>query len=334
VNIMNLFEYATLISNKVDYYIFNTIKGRPAELYEASLHYLKAGGKRLRPLISVLSCRIAGGGEDVAIPGAAAVEVLHTFTLVHDDIIDKDDFRRGVPTVHRLWGIDMAILAGDTLHAYAYKCLLGAIELGIPLERVLKSVEYLTKATITIAEGQALDMLLPLRQNINPEDYIEMVNKKTAALFAASSAIGATLAGAKEETVKKLQEIMIYAGIAFQIRDDILGLLGDEKVLGKPVYSDLREGKMTILVIYAYNKASDDEKKKMRLILGNRAASIEELREVADIIKRLGAIEYADSLADSYAEKAVSMLRTIESVDSEALDMLKDVVEFMVKRNY
>ena len=331
---MKLFDYATIISNKVDNYIFNTIKGTPAELYEASLHYIKAGGKRLRPLITVLACRIAGGEEDIAIPGAAAVEVLHTFTLVHDDIIDKDDFRRGVPTVHRIWGTDMAIIAGDTLYAYAYRCILGALKLGVPAERVLKSMEYLTDAIITIAEGQALDMLLPLRQNVSQDDYIEMVRKKTATLFAASAAIGATLARGNEEIVKKLQEIMTYAGISFQIRDDILGLLGDEKVLGKPIYSDLREGKMTILVIYAYNKVSDDEKKKMKLVIGNRAATIDELRDVANIIKKSGAVEYANSLADKYAEKALAMLETLESRDEEALEMLKEVVDFMVKRNY
>lgn len=331
---MNFLDYVTIISEKVNDFIFDTLKGKPAELYEASLHYIKAGGKRLRPLITVLACRISGGKEDIAIPGAAAVEVLHTFTLVHDDIIDKDDFRRGVPTVHRLWGIDMAILAGDTLHAYAYKCLLRAVDVGVPIERVLKSMNYLTDATITIAEGQALDMLLPLRQNVSVDDYIEMVNKKTATLFAISATIGATLAGAQEKVVENLREIMTSAGIAFQIRDDILGLIGDEKVLGKPVYSDLREGKMTILVIYAYNKASENEKKKIKLVLGNRAATIEELREVAEIIKRLGAVEYAEYLADTYAEKAINLLKTVESVDSEALTMLKDVVNFMVRRNY
>ncbi|MEM1645114.1 MAG: polyprenyl synthetase family protein [Ignisphaera sp.] len=331
---MSFLEYALKISEKVDKFVFDTIKGVPTELYDASLHYIKAGGKRLRPLVTVLACRIAGGNEDIAIPGAAAVEILHTFTLVHDDIIDRDDFRRGVPTVHRLWGIDMAILAGDTLHAYAYKCLLRALELGIPPQRVLKAVEHLTKATITIAEGQALDMLLPSRYNVNINDYIEMVTKKTAVLFGASAAIGSTLAAAPEELVQKLQETMIYSGIAFQIRDDILGLIGDEKTLGKPVYSDLREGKMTVLVIYALSKAKSDDRKKILTVLGNRAATPEELKEVAELIKSLGSIEFANSLADNYAAKALSLVREIDTIDHEALTMLNNVVEFMVRRNY
>ncbi|MEM1525672.1 MAG: polyprenyl synthetase family protein [Ignisphaera sp.] len=331
---MSFLEYALRISEKVNKFAFDTIRGMPAELYDASLHYIKAGGKRIRPLITVLACRIAGGNEDMAIPGATAVEVLHTFTLIHDDIIDKDDFRRGVPTVHRLWGIDIAILAGDTLHAYAHKCLLRALEFGVPPERVLRAVEYLTKTTITIAEGQALDMLLPTRHNVDVNDYIEMVSKKTAALFAASAAIGSTLAGAHEKLVQKLQNTMIYAGIAFQIRDDILGLVGDEKILGKPVYSDIREGKMTILVIHALNKAKDDEKKKILFALGNRAATPEELKEVAELIKNLGSIEFADDLAESYATKALNLVREIDTMDSEALIMLNNVVEFMVRRNY
>lgn len=331
---MNFAEYATLISGKVGDFILNTIKGVPPELYDATLHYIKAGGKRLRPLIVVLSSRIAGGSEDIAIPAAAAVEVLHTFTLVHDDIIDKDDLRRGVPTVHRLWGTDLAIVAGDTLYAYAYKCLLQTLRMGVQPNRVLKAVEYLTDATITIAEGQALDMLLPTRQNITVDDYIDMVSRKTAALFASSAAIGATIAGGDEELVRRLWDIMMFSGIAFQIRDDVLGLIGDEKILGKPVYSDLREGKMTILVIYAISNADENEKKKLLLVLGNRAATQKELQEVAEIIKRLGAIEYAESLADRYAEKALKLLDTVESNDAEALQMLKDVVKFMVRRNY
>lgn len=331
---MSFIDYAVIISNKVTEFILDIVKGVPPELYEASLHYIKAGGKRLRPLIVVLASRISGGSEDIAIPGAAAVEVLHNFTLVHDDIIDKDDFRRGVPTVHRLWGIDNAIIAGDMLHAYAYKCLLQATKFNIPYDRVLRAIEYLVNATITIAEGQALDMFLPTRSNVSIDDYIDMVSKKTAVLFATSAVIGATLAGGKEDIIKKLWDIMMCAGISFQVRDDVLGLIGNEKILGKPVYSDLREGKMTILVIYALNRASEEDRKKITFVLGNRAATYRELNEVAEIIKGLGAIEYANNVADEYADKALKHLDMIESIDNEALVMLKDVVKFMVKRDY
>jgi len=331
---MSFIEYASRISKIVDEFIMNTIRGVPSTLYEAALHYLRAGGKRLRPLITVLGARIVGGDEDIAIPGAAGVEVLHTFTLIHDDIIDKDELRRGVPTVHKIWGSDMAIVAGDLLYAYSYRCLLRALERGVPVERVNKAIDILTDAAITVAEGQALDMLLPSMQSVSINDYIEMVKKKTAALFASSIAIGATLAGGDEKLIAMLRESMINAGIAFQIRDDILGLIGDEKTLGKPIYSDLREGKMTILVIYTYSKIDDESRARMRRVLGNRNASLEDLQDVANIIRNSGAIEYADSLAEEYALKAIRLSEKIESRDNEALQMFRDVIKFMVKRNY
>ncbi len=331
---MELLSYAKAVAQKVDSFIFDTIRGEPRELYEAALHYIRAGGKRLRPLMVILASRIAGGAEEIAIPAAAAIEVLHTFTLVHDDIIDRDDLRRGVPTVHKVWGTDTAIVAGDLLYAYAYRCLLRAVEMGVPQERVLKAVEYLTEGAIKVAEGQMLDMVFPRMENVTVDMYINMVEKKTAALFMASVAMGATLAGAGQELVSKLREAMRLAGIAFQIRDDILGLVGDEKVLGKPVLSDLREGKRTILVIYALQKLSEEDRKKLLTVLGNRDASIDELREAAEIIKSVGAVEYADTLAEEYAEKARRIVASIESRDEEAKKLLADLVEYLVKRRY
>ncbi|MEM0026364.1 MAG: polyprenyl synthetase family protein [Ignisphaera sp.] len=331
---MDLTSYANIVAKKVEDFIYSTLKGYPQKLYEASLHYIRAGGKRLRPLVVVLSSRISGGSEEIAIPGAAAVEVLHTFTLVHDDIIDKDEFRRGVPTVHKLWGVEMGIIAGDLLFAYAYRCLLKALEYSVPSERVAKALGALTEAAITVAEGQALDMLLPEMDNADIEDYIDMVSKKTAALFAYSAKIGGILAGAEERLVSNLFNAMMNAGIAFQIRDDILGLVGDEKTLGKPVYSDLREGKRTILVIYSLKNLDEGKKTKILGVLGNRKADIDSLKEVARIIKESGAIEYADSLSEVYANRALEIVKNMDSNDREALEMFKEVIEFMIKRNY
>ncbi len=331
---MKFLIYANKISKKVEDLIYEVIKGEPKSLYDSALHYIKAGGKRIRPLIAVLSARISGGSEEIAIPGAAAVEVLHTFTLVHDDIIDRDEFRRGVPTVHKVWGTEMAIVSGDLLFAYAYRCLVKSLDYGVTVDRVVKAVDMLTDAAITVAEGQALDMLLPVFDRVDVDKYIEMIEKKTAALFASSASIGAVLAGGNEDVIRKLRESMINAGIAFQIRDDILGLLGDEKVLGKPVFSDIREGKMTILVIYALNQIDEKKSKRLRDVLGNRNADLSKLREAAEIIKLSGAIEYAENLAEEYAKRAIEISKTLDSEDVEALDMFKEVVEFMVKRNY
>lgn len=328
----DLLKYAEELSRKVDSFIYETVKGTPQVLYDAALHYIKAGGKRLRPVVVALSTRIAGGNESIAIPGAAAVEVLHTFTLIHDDIIDKDEVRRGVPTVHRIWGIDTAIVAGDLLYAYAYKCLLKALELGVPSTNVAKALEFLTEAAITVAEGQALDMILPSKSEADVKDYIDMVSKKTAALFAFSAKIGAVLAGAQQDLMDKLFNVMMNAGIAFQIKDDILGLIGDERVLGKPVYSDLREGKMTILVIYALKNLEQVKREKLLKVLGNRSATMDEFREAAKLIIDSGALEYAQSLAKTYAERAIEALNTLSAQDAKALNMFKELVLYMIER--
>ncbi|MCS7110898.1 MAG: polyprenyl synthetase family protein [Ignisphaera sp.] len=331
---MRFLSYASEVSKKVENFIYDVVKGEPKILYDSALHYIRAGGKRIRPLLTVLSSRMCGGSEDIAIPGAAAVEVLHTFTLVHDDIIDRDEFRRGVPTVHKVWGTDMAIISGDLLYAYAYRCLIRSRDYGVPNDRILRALDALTNAAITVAEGQSLDMLLPSIDNVDTNMYIDMIRKKTAALFASSAAIGAILADGDCEAIEKLKESMINAGTAFQIRDDILGLVGDEKTLGKPIYSDIREGKMTILVIYTLNKVDESKKKRLRSVLGDRKASLHELSEAAEIIRSSGAVEYAESLAEQYAARAIEISRSIDSKDSEALHMFREVVEFMVKRNY
>ena len=198
----------------------------------------------------------------------------------------------------------------------------------------MKAVGYLTEGAITVAEGQMLDMVLPKMESVGIDMYINMVEKKTAALFMASVAMGATLAGANQELVFKLREAMRLAGIAFQIRDDILGLVGDEKVLGKPILSDLREGKRTILVIYALQRLNEEDRRKLLTVLGNREASVEELKEAAEMIKRVGAVEYADMLAEDYAEKARRVVASIESRDVEAKSLLADLVEYLVKRRY
>lgn len=330
---MDLPTYATMVGKRVEDFIYSIISGSPRRLYEASLHYVRAGGKRLRPLVVVLASRIAGGTEEVAIPAAAAVEVVHTFTLIHDDIIDKDEMRRGVPTVHKLWGTEMAIVAGDLLFAYAYRCLHKALELGVPADRVGEAYRMLTEAVILVAEGQAMDMMLAESEEVKIEDYLVMVAKKTAALFAYAASIGAVIAGGEAEIVERLHSSLLYAGIAFQIRDDVLGLLGDERTLGKPTLSDIREGKKTLPVIYALRALAPEQKNKLRGVLGKRSATQEELRSALELIKSCNAIEFAERVADDYAERALNAAEGITNPkDAEALRLLKELIVFMVRR--
>ncbi len=332
-NFNALLNYAKYVSTHVERVIYELLDREPQKLYEASKHLIKAGGKRLRPLALVLSGRMYGLPENLGFIAGAAVEILHNFTLVHDDIMDKDTFRRGVPTVHVLYGVDMAILAGDTLFAKAYEAL-GLLERYVPADRLVKAFKELTWAAVTVAEGQALDMDFENRLDVSINEYLTMVYKKTAALFKASLSIGALLAGAPEKELELLSKFAEGVGIAFQIRDDVLGLTGDEKILGKPVYSDLREGKKTVLVIYALNKLSNEERKKVIKVLGNRSASTDELRKVAELIISTGAVDYAEKLANEYLSKGLNALSMTNPQDLEAREMLKNLALYVTSRSY
>ncbi|RLG78846.1 MAG: polyprenyl synthetase family protein [Thermoprotei archaeon] len=328
-----LLNYAKSVAKEVDKVIAEILTGEPKELYHASAHLIKAGGKRLRPLATVLAGRMYGLPEELGIRAGASVELLHNFTLVHDDIMDKDTMRRGVPTVHVVYGVDSAILAGDLLFAKAFEAL-GRLEGDVVPELLLKAMKELDWAAVTVAEGQAMDMDFEKREDVTVEEYIDMIFKKTAALFKSSLVIGATLAGAADEEIQKLSKYAGCIGIAFQIRDDILGLVGDEKVLGKPVYSDLREGKKTILVIYALSRLDDPGKDRLLKALGNREASKEELAAAAELIKSTGAVEYADELAERYIEDGLGALEATQVIDEDAKKLLRDLAKYITQRKY
>ena len=319
-------EIIANVNKKIEEYI----KGDVKELYEASYYLFSAGGKRLRPLILVASSDLLGGERERAYLAGAAVEVLHTFTLIHDDIMDQDTLRRGMPTVHVKWGIPMAILAGDLLHAKAFQLLNDAFK-GAESERITKAFSIFVNSIIIISEGQALDMQFENRKDVSEEEYLDMIRRKTAMLFSASASLGGLVAGGGEKEVNALSQYGLNLGISFQIVDDILGLIADEKELGKPIYSDIREGKKTILVIKALKEANDEEKKIIERTLGNRNATREELSKCAEIIKKY-ALEYAYDLADKYRDKALEALYSINWKNDEAGKALKYLAEFTVKR--
>jgi len=319
-------EIVANVNKKIEEYI----KGNIKDLYDASYYLFSAGGKRLRPLILVASSDLLGGERDRAYLAGAAVEVLHTFTLIHDDIMDQDTTRRGMPTVHVKWGIPMAILAGDLLHAKAFQLLNDAFK-GTPSERITKAFSIFTNSIIVVSEGQALDMQFEDRKYVSEKEYLDMIMRKTAMLFSTSASLGGLIAGGNEKDVEALSQYGLNLGISFQIIDDILGLTADEKELGKPLFSDIREGKKTILVIKAFKEANDEEKKIMDKTLGNRNATKEELSTCAEIIKKYS-LEYAYDLADQYRNKALEALQSISWKNDEAGKALKYLAEFTVKR--
>ncbi len=309
------------------------IKEEPTELFKAAKHLIDAGGKRGRPYVALKACSLVGGEEEEAVPVAAALELLHTFTLIHDDIMDKGDFRRGVVSVHRQWDTSTAILAGDLLFAKVFETIVKFVDpKKVDEGRILKILQTVTEASISICKGQAYDMEFESRRAVSEEDYFKMIGGKTAALWEASAKAGAIAGGGSEREVKHLSRFGYYAGLAFQLVDDELGLVADEKVVGKSVGGDIREGKMTLIVIHALKNSSEDQKKRILKTLGDNSASQTQVREVIEIIRSLGSIDYVMGKAEDYINKAIESLEIFP--DKEAKRDLVEFAEFIVERKF
>lgn len=287
----------------------------------------------MRPYLVLKSCELVGGNADTAVPFAAALEVLHNFTLIHDDIMDDDSLRRGVSTVHAQWGVPIAIASGDFLFAKVYQAMVEPAMTGsISPDRVVACIERVAEASIAICEGQVLDISFPNIKDVSEIDYISMVKGKTAALFKACAEVGALVGGGDLNEVTKLGSYAEKAGIAFQIVDDILGVTADEETLGKPVGSDLREGKKTLILIHALDKASDAERSAIEKVLGVYNASQSEISVVEEALKNIGSIKYAKARAMEYADEAKKALTSFpESVSKK--DLL-NLVEYFTERVY
>jgi len=304
------------------------LEDEPKLLYRAARHIIDAGGKRLRPFLVLKSCKLVGGREEDAIPTAAAIELLHTFTLLHDDIMDEDEKRRGVPSVHTKWDTPTAIVAGDLLFAKVYETITKHTDTKhVKPKRILQILKEISEATVIICEGQTRDMMFESKETVSKDEYFEMIQAKTAALFETSARCGGILGGANNSQVEPLGEFGRYSGIAFQIIDDVLGLIADEKVLRKPVGNDIREGKLTLIVVHALEKASKNQRKKILENLGSKDASPETIRETIELIESLGAIDYAKEVAEKYIERAKEALASFPaSEDREDLISLSDLI--------
>ena len=304
------------------------LESEPQVLYRAARHIIDAGGKRLRPFLVLKSCRMVGGREEDALPTAAALEMLHTFTLLHDDIMDEDDKRRGVPTVHVKWGVPTAIVAGDLLFAKVHEAISKYTDTKhVKPKRILQVIKEISEATVILCEGQTRDMMFEDRETVSEAEYFKMIEGKTAALFEVSARCGGLLGGATKSQVKRLGEFGRYAGIAFQVIDDVLALTADEDVLKKPVGNDVREGKRTLMVVYALEKASKQQRSQILETLGNKYATTEQVKKTIRVIDSLGAIDYAKKLADRYIKKAKKALaRFPDSEDREDLISLADLI--------
>jgi len=286
----------------VNKYLNSKLKGNPKKLYDAAGHLIVNGGKRLRPYMVIRSCQILKGKVSNAMPAASAVEMVHNFSLVHDDIMDNDEMRHGVPTVHKKFGMPIAILAGDVLFSKAFQIITDSKLSPIATTQL---VSRLAKACVDICEGQLLDVKMAEERRIPSQaEYITMIGKKTAALFDVSCAMGAICATNKAKDISNLSSFGRNLGIAFQITDDLIGVMGDPKITKKPVGNDLREGKKSLPILMAIKSAKGNDKKIILKAFGNSKISRKDLNKAVDVIRSLGIEESVRKQALKHAEKA------------------------------
>ncbi|HXZ24540.1 MAG TPA: polyprenyl synthetase family protein [Methanomassiliicoccales archaeon] len=300
------------------------------KLRKAMRHYPEAGGKRLRPVMAVRVADAVAGEGKRAIPFGCALEIIHNFTLVHDDVMDEDELRRGRPTVHVLYDVPTAIIAGDGLFAVAYSAI---TETDVDGERLRRLVKTTSETVLLVAEGQQMDIDFENNPDVSVEAYMEMVEKKTAVLFGCAAEGGAIIAGGTEKQIRDMKEYARLLGIGFQIWDDVLGLLADEKVLGKPVGSDIRNGKRTLIVVHALETLGESGRKKNAKILkalGNPKASDAEVKACIKLLQDVGSIDHARQQALDYASRAKLKLKNLPG--SEDKEFLRELVDFSVGR--
>jgi geranylgeranyl diphosphate synthase type I len=315
----------------------------PERLYRATRYLLEAGGKRLRPTVVLLAAEaladveprstdyrsfptLDGGVADV-MKAAVGIEVIQSFTLIHDDIMDDDDLRRGVPAVHKEYDLSTAILAGDTLYSKAFEFMTGT---GAAPENGLEATRLLATTCTHICEGQALDIDFETRGDVLVDDYLSMVEHKTAVLYGAAAATPAVLMGADEETVDALYQFGIESGVAFQIHDDVLDLTVPSDELGKRRGSDLVEDKQTLITVHAREHGVDVD----GLVDATRVENVTEA-EIDDAVGELeaaGSIEYARSTAAELAADSKARLDVLP--DNEARSLLADIADYLVTRGY
>jgi geranylgeranyl diphosphate synthase type I len=292
----------------------------------------RESGKFIRSTLCLLSCQVVGGDTSQVIPAAAAVEFIHNFSLIHDDIEDASYERHHRPTVWTLWGQSQAINAGDAMFTLAYLALLRLKEKGIDDEKIAGSAKMLSLACLELCEGQYLDVEYENRLDITVEDYLGMAAKKTAALLAASTSLGAYLGSKDSKLVDSFRLFGKELGIAFQICDDILGIWGAEESVGKSA-SDISQRKKTLPVVYGLQSSDGEARKRLKKFYSQKSIEGEDIAEVTQILDHLGARYHAENLAEQYYYKALAQLEATR-LDTSRQAPLKETACFLLKRDF
>lgn len=300
---------------------------QPETLYAAVNHIMNIRGKRIRPLLCLMANDAFGGSAEAAMGPAYAVEVFHNFTLVHDDIMDKAALRRGVPTVHEMFGTNRAILAGDVMLSFAYKYLAEG-----PAERLAPLMQVFTRTAIEVMEGQQLDMDYETRNDVSEAEYLHMIRYKTSVLLAASLELGAITAGASEEDRRRIYEFGVNLGLSFQIMDDYLDTYGDGDKVGKKIGGDILNNKKTYLWITAMNSAGAAEKQALAALLQEQNAD-KKISGVLAVYDKLNVAHKTRQRIDELYRQSLTSLQSL-SIADERKKPLAEMAEMIYNREF
>jgi geranylgeranyl diphosphate synthase type II len=322
INSKNFSEIYQNEKIKIDLILKKSLQGRqPSSLYKPGSYILHSKGKRLRPLLVLLSAKAVGGNFKQVYNAAAAVEMLHNFTLVHDDIMDNADKRRGRLTLHKKYDNSTAILVGDSLLSVAYEYLLKDCN-----NNAKDVMSAFTKGLVDVCEGQSMDTDFELKKSVPIKEYILMITKKTAAMAEMCCKIGAAIGGGNHNQINALSNYGKNLGIAFQIQDDLLDISADEKEFGKTIGGDLVEGKKTYLFIKALEKAKGEDRKNLLRVITNKGVKRNQVRKYKLLYEKLGVIDDARNEIKKYTNKALNSLKAFGSEERKIFYWLADAL--------
>ncbi len=290
----------------------------PQRLYEPIIYSMSGGGKRIRPALLLLCCEAFGGEVHDALPAAAAVEMFHNFTLLHDDIMDNAAVRRGKASVPARWGENVAILSGDAMMIYAYQLLRQ-----VPEQKLARIMEVFTSMALQVCEGQQYDMDFETRRKVSVVEYMHMIELKTSVLLGGAAMIGATLGEASEEDCRKIYRYALELGLAFQLQDDMLDSYGTEEELGKKIGGDILEGKKTCLMLHAMSRAAEEDREILRNTCCDASlADDEKIARVKEVYDRYDVPRTVNQQISLRFERALSILDTLD-IPSERTEHLR-----------
>ena len=302
-------------------------KKQPAGLYEPMKYMMSLGGKHIRPILTLMACNIFSDDIKIALKPALGIEIFHNFTLLHDDIMDNADIRRGNPSVHKKWNINTAILSGDAMQTIAYQYISQT-----PEKFLTEVLQIFSQTSLEICEGQQLDMDFESRETVTEAEYLEMIRLKTAVLLACALKTGAILGGANATDAQLLYEFGINLGLAFQLKDDLLDVYGDEHTFGKKTGGDILCNKKTFLLIHVLQLAENEDSADLKRWLKITEISDKKISAVTQIYNRVGVKAICENKIEYYYNRGLQNLEQL-SVNKEKTQELVTLSKKLMNRN-